>query len=183
MPLQRKCYKELLEWKKESKGTSALLIEGARRVGKTTLAKEFAQNEYDDFIYIDFSAVSNLVIDIFKNYRSDIDTFLRLLQLNFSKELTPRRAAIIFDEVQRFPTAREFVKHLVADGRFDYIETGSLISIKKNVCDIVIPSEEDRVTLHPFDFEEYLWAMDKKILADAIRDAREIGRASCRERV
>ena len=151
---RRKCYDRLLEWKRESQGRTAILVEGARRVGKTTLALEFAKREYADHIYIDFSKADKATLELFRDQRADIDTFLRMLQLNYGKLLTPRNGLIIFDEVQRFPVAREYVKHLVADGRFDYIETGSLISIRKNVEKIVIPSEEERVRLDPMDFEE-----------------------------
>lgn len=170
---KRKAYEKLLEWKRESAGKSAVLIEGARRVGKTTLVREFVAAEYEDFIYIDFSKAPKAVLDLFRNEREDVGTFLRMLQLHYAKSMPRRKAAIIFDEVQRFPLAREYVKHLVADGRFDYLETGSLISIRKNVEDIVIPSEEERVALHPLDFEEYLWAMGLEVYADAARDAFE----------
>lgn len=170
---RRKCYDRLLEWKRLSHGTSAMLIEGARRVGKTTLVREFAKNEYADFLYIDFSMVGNDTLELFRSQREDIDTFLRMLQLAYGKRLEERNSVVIFDEVQRFPLAREYVKHLVADGRFDYIETGSLISIKKNVEGIVIPSEEDRLPLNPMDFEEYLWACGQDVYADAIRQAYE----------
>ena len=140
---RRKCYDRLLEWKRESQGRTAILVEGARRVGKTTLALEFAKREYANHIYIDFSKADKATLDLFRDQRADIDTFLRMLQLNYGKLLTPRNGLIIFDEVQRFPVAREYVKHLVADGRFDYIETGSLISIRKNVEKIVIPSRRN----------------------------------------
>jgi uncharacterized protein len=170
---KRKAYEKLLSWKAESKGKTAILIEGARRVGKTTLVKEFAKREYRDYLYIDFSRVDKNTLDIFNNNRGNIDVFLRMLQLNYGKELKPRNAVVIFDEVQRFPIAREYIKHLVEDGRFDYIETGSLISIKKNVENIVIPSEEERIALEPLDFEEYLWACGQKIYADEIRRCRE----------
>lgn len=174
---KRKCYDSLKQWKHRSNGESALLLEGARRVGKTTLVKAFAENEYDAYIYIDFSKAEKRVLDIFREHRSDTDTFLRMLQLQFTKRLEPRKSVIIFDEVQRFPMAREYVKHLVADGRFDYIETGSLVSIKKNVSDIVIPSEEDRMSLYPLDFEEYLWATGKEILAEEIRASYDAQKA------
>ena len=170
---QRKAYKQLQEWKNISQGSTALLIEGARRVGKTTLVKQFAANEYKDSLYIDFSKTNPDTLNLFRDQREDIDTFLRMLQLNYGKNLPVRESVIIFDEVQRFPQAREYIKHLVADGRFDYIETGSLISIKKNVEDIVIPSEEDRLILHPMDFEEYLWAVGGTVYPEAIREARE----------
>lgn len=169
---RRKRYDDLVAWKNESRGRSAMLIEGARRVGKTTLVQEFAAKEYGESIYIDFSKATKATRDLFLDYRDDMDTFLRMLQLSFGKRLERRNAVVIFDEVQRFPPAREFIKHLVADGRFDYIETGSLISIRKNVEDIVIPSEEDRLTLAPLDFEEYLWACGKEIVAEEIRRAR-----------
>jgi hypothetical protein len=169
---KRKCYNKLLDWKHESNGRTAILVEGARRVGKTTLIQQFAQDNYDDYIYIDFSKVPTEVARIFRDEREDTDTFLRLLLLYYGKRLPERRSVIIFDEVQRLPIAREYIKHLVADGRFDYIESGSLISIKKNVTDIVIPSEEERVTLNPMDFEEYLWALNQEVLADSIREAR-----------
>ena len=165
---KRKCYDKLLEWKRESNGRSAVLVEGARRVGKTTLVREFAEHEYADHIYIDFSKAPKVVLDLFRNEREDVDTFLRMLQLQYVKDMPVRESVIIFDEVQRFPMAREYIKHLVADGRFDYIETGSLISIRKSVGDIVIPSEEDRLQLHPFDFDEYLWAMGAGVYVDAI---------------
>lgn len=169
---RRKCYEKLLTWKRESKGKSALLIEGARRVGKTTLVRAFAKNEYADYLYIDFSAASPATLELFRNHREDVDTFLRMLQLEYGKQLKRRDSVIIFDEVQRFPLAREYVKHLVEDGRFDYIETGSLVSLRKNIADIVIPSEEDRIELDPMDFEEYLWACGLDIYADEIRRAR-----------
>ena len=168
---RRKCYDRLLEWKRTSNGKTAVLVEGARRVGKTTLAQAFAAAEYEDFIYIDFSTAPKAVVDLFRNEREDVGAFLRMLQLHYAKRLAPRRSVVIFDEVQRLPIAREYVKHLVADGRFDYIETGSLISIRKSVEGIVIPSEEERVTMHPLDFEEYLWAMGLDVYADAVREA------------
>ena len=170
---ERKCYQKLLEWKSSSQGRTALMIEGARRVGKTTLAREFARAEYDAHLIIDFSIASTEVKQVFESYSDDVSTLLRMLQLQYGVELPRRKSLVIFDEVQRFPKAREMVKHLVADGRFDYIETGSLISIKKNVANIVIPSEEDRVYLRPMDFEEYLWALGRKMLADEIRSSRE----------
>ena len=170
---KRKAYDRLQEWKERSQGRTAVLIEGARRVGKTTLVKCFAQNEYKDYLYIDFSAASKATLDIFLNHREDVDLFLRMLQLQYGKALEPRESLVIFDEVQRFPIAREYIKHLVEDGRFDYIETGSLVSIKKNVDSIVIPSEEERIPLEPLDFEEYLWATGKDLYAEEIRKARE----------
>ena len=140
---ERKLYSELVAWKRDSNGASAMLVEGARRTGKTTLVKEFARREYDSFLYIDFSHVDKQVLDIFRDYRSDTQTLLRMLQLFYGVELHERKSLVIFDEVQRFPLAREEIKHLVGDGRYDYVETGSLISIRKNAENIVIPSEEE----------------------------------------
>lgn len=170
---ERKLYQRLLEWKEEAGGTTALLIEGARRTGKTTIAKEFARREYRSSLYIDFGHVDRQVLDIFESQRSDTATLLRMLQLYYGVDLHERESLVIFDEVQRFPTAREEIKHLVADGRFDYLETGSLVSIRKNSEDIVIPSEEESARLNPLDFEEYLWAMGRRALADEIRRRRE----------
>lgn len=169
---RRKLYDAMLEWKERSQGASALLIEGARRVGKTTIAKEFANREYESSLLIDFSLANNEVRGIFEDHRGDVPTLLRMLQLYYGVELAPRRSVIVFDEVQSFPMARETIKHLVADGRFDYIETGSLVSIRRNVRDIVIPSEEERVSLWPLDFEEYLWALGRRMLADEIAQRR-----------
>ena len=152
-------------------GRAALLIEGARRVGKSTLAEEFARNEYAEHLTIDFSEVDEGLKELFLRYRSDVDTFLMYLQAVKGVSLPQRDAAVIFDEVQMFPPAREFVKQLVADGRFDYIETGSLISIKQNVRDILVPSEERALRLNPFDFEEFLWATGDALLAQAMRGA------------
>ena len=166
---KRKFYEKLLDWKKESNGTSAALIEGARRVGKSTLCREFAKNEYKSFILIDFALESKKVKDLFYNHLDDLDTFFMLLQATFSVTLYERRSVLIFDEVQRFPRAREAIKYLVADGRYDYIETGSLISIKENVKDIVIPSEERHLKMFPLDFEEFCLALGKGQLADYIK--------------
>ena len=170
---RRKCYDKLLEWKRDSCGRSALLIEGARRVGKTTLVREFARREYAASIYIDFSVAGRDTLNLFRDGRDDVDTFLRTLQLLYGTKLPERDGLVIFDEVQRFPLAREYVKHLVADGRFDYVETGSLVSIRKNVREIVIPSEEDRLELNPMDFEEYLWACGHDLYAEEVRRAWE----------
>ena len=171
--LYRKCYEELLSWKKRSCGRSALLLEGARRVGKTTLVKEFARKEYESSLYIDFGHVDSQVLKIFTDYRHDTPTLLRMLQLFYGVELKKRRSLVVFDEVQRFPIAREEIKHLVQDGRFDYVESGSLISIKKNSEKIVIPSEEEKVTLCPLDFEEFLFAQNRAMLVEAIADSRK----------
>ena len=154
---KRKLYDRLLEWKANYAGRYAVLIEGARRVGKSTLVKEFAQNEYKSFILIDFSEASAEIKNSFEDI-ADLDRFFLKLQTYSGVQLAERDSVIIFDEVQLFPKARQAIKHLVADGRYDYIETGSLISIKKNVKDILIPSEEMKLKLYPLDYEEFLWA-------------------------
>ena len=154
---KRKLYDSLLEWKANYAGRYAVLIEGARRVGKSTLVKEFAQNEYKSFILIDFSEASAEIKNSFEDI-ADLDRFFLKLQTYSGVQLVERGSVIIFDEVQLFPKARQAIKHLVADGRYDYIETGSLISIKKNVKDILIPSEEMKLKLYPLDYEEFLWA-------------------------
>lgn len=163
MIFKRKIYEKLLEWKNLN-GREALLIEGARRVGKSTIVQEFAKNEYESFILIDFARISNEVKDYFTRFSNNLDTLFMLLQNIYGVELKERKSLIIFDEVQRFPAARELVKYLVADGRYDYIETGSLISIKENVKDIVIPSEERAIKMYPMDFEEFCIAMGDKPL-------------------
>ena len=154
---ERKVYSKLKEWKERSNGSTAMLVEGARRVGKSTLVKDFACREYRTHLLIDFSEENKEVQSLFDDL-SDVDRLFRGLQLNSGVEFVERDTVIVFDEVQRFPRAREAIKMLVRDGRYDYIETGSLISIRKNVKDIVIPSEEERIKLHPLDFEEFLWA-------------------------
>lgn len=154
---KRKVYSKMLQWKRESKGKTALLLKGARRVGKSTIAREFAKREYHSYIAIDFSVADEEIKSLF-SYISRMDYFFLRLQTMCGVTLEARRSVIIFDEVQLFPPARQAIKHLVADGRYDYIETGSLLSIKKNVKGIVIPSEETRVTMHPMDMEEFLWA-------------------------
>lgn len=155
---RRKLYQELLNWKANSLGTTAALIEGARRVGKTTVVKEFAAKEYDDHLIIDFSNILPETRKLFEGgLRGDVKGFLSKLQLLENKMLRGR-CVIVFDEVQKCPKAREMIKHLVADGSFDYIETGSLISLKKNTSKIMIPSEEYPLDMYPMDFEEFLWA-------------------------
>ena len=169
---KRKVYDQLLEWKQISGGKTAILVEGAKRIGKSTVVEEFAKNEYEDYILIDFSISNNDIIDNFDNI-NDLDTFFRNLFLYAEKSLTPRKSLIIFDEVQFFPRARQAIKHLVKDGRYDYIETCSLISIYKNVKDILIPSEEESIKMYPMDFEEFLWANNNFVYADAIRESFE----------
>lgn len=155
---KRKLYDKLLEWKHNRQGKTAILIEGARRVGKSTLAKQFAENEYESYVMIDFSIVREDVLELF-DHISDLDYFFLQLQFRLGVSLKERKSLVIFDEVQKCPKARQAIKHLVADGRYDYIETGSLISIKKNVKDILIPSEEEKLFLYPMDYEEFKWAL------------------------
>ena len=178
---KRKIYTQLLQWKEEDSGSTAVLIKGPRRVGKSTIAEQFAKNEYKSYILIDFGKANKDVRRLFDDV-SDLDYLFNNLQVMFRTQLTPRKSAIIFDEVQRCPNARQAIKYLVQDGRYDYIETGSLISIRKNVSDIIIPSEEVPVEMHPLDYEEFRWALgdfatmpllkaalnDKKPLSDAV---------------
>ena len=171
--MRRKIYDKMLQWKLEKNGTTALLIEGARRIGKSWIAEEFARNEYESYILIDFSVAPKRVKDWFDEYLEDIDSLLQNIQLHYKKNLSPRKSIIIFDEVQKCPRAREAIKTLVRDHRFDYLETGSLISIKKNVENIVIPSEEDGVEMYPMDFEEFLWAMGNEVLMPYIQNRFE----------
>ncbi len=155
---KRKLYDKLLSWKQEKNGKTALLVEGARRVGKSTIVEEFAKNEYKSYLLIDFNKVGKKIKELFEDL-NDLDYIFLTLQANYGVNLEPRKSVIIFDEVQQCPTARQAIKYLVADGRYDYIETGSLISIKKNTQGITIPSEEDRITMYPMDYEEFRWAM------------------------
>lgn len=168
--LKRKIYDRMLRWKERSKGSSALLIDGARRVGKSYIAKEFASREYKSAIIIDFANASPEIKDIFVNDTSNLDMFYNKLSIYYGVKLYVRDSVIIFDEVQQFPLARQLIKYLVADGRYDYIETGSLISLRKNIQDIVIPSEEEHIKLHPLDFEEFLWAMEDEVSMPYIRE-------------
>ena len=168
--MKRKVYYDLLEWKKNSNGKTAMLIEGARRVGKSYIALEFAKNNYKNYVLINFSKVSDDVKNIFNNYLDKLDDFFLLLSSYYGVELYERETLFIFDEIQFFPRAREAIKFLVEDGRYDYLETGSLISIKKNVKDILIPSEEESIVMYPMDFEEFLWAMGRNTLMDYIRE-------------
>ena len=171
---KRKAYAKLLEWKNRRAGKTAVLIEGARRVGKTTLAREFAANEYESYLVIDFSDLNPNLRRVFDECLNDRDEFFRRLQLETGTRLYERRSLIVFDEVQLYPRARQAIKHLVADGRYDYIETGSLVSIKRNVRDILIPSEEEKLELGPFDFDEFLLATGQfpgtpDLIADCLR--------------
>lgn len=167
--MKRKIYSELLNWKKNSAGTTALLIDGARRVGKSYIAEKFAQQEYRSYILIDFNRIGDEVKDLFLHYLNDLDTLFVYLAGYYNIKLYEHESLIIFDEVQLFPKARAAIKYLVADGRYDYLETGSLMSIKRNVQDIVIPSEERHLKMYPLDFEEFLWAMGNETLIDIIR--------------
>lgn len=168
MIFQRKIYNKMLAWKTSSRGSTALLIEGARRVGKSTIAEEFAKNEYEDYLVIDFATAGQQIIDLFDQI-SDINRFFLGLQTLTVKSMPVRKSVVIFDEVQFCPKARQAIKYLVKDGRYDYIETGSLVSIKKNVKDILIPSEEERLAMYPMDYEEFLWAIGKKPTFDLIK--------------
>lgn len=167
--MKRKLYSSLKQWKTEENGRTALLIDGARRVGKSYIAEEFARSEYRSYILIDFNRVTQDITDLFLHYMNDLDTFFLYLSSYYNVKLYPRESLIIFDEVQLFPRARAAIKYLVADGRYDYLETGSLMSIKKNVRDIVIPSEERHLKMYPLDFEEFLWAMGNDTLMELVR--------------
>lgn len=174
---RRKAYDRLLEWKSTVRGGTAMLIEGARRVGKSTVAVEFGRNEYQSYVLVDFTRVTDEFKQTFLDMRTDLDGFFLYLAATFGVTLKPHKSLIIFDEVQLFPPAREFIKHLVADGRYDYIETGSLVSINANVKDILIPSEEESMRMGPMDFEEFLWAMGEEALASMIRRSFDAGTA------
>ena len=171
--MRRKIYDELLKWKQEENGSVAIMIDGARRVGKSYIVEEFAKKEYKSYILIDFAHVEDEVKNYFLNYKTDYDALFIHLSLHFRVRLYERESVIIFDEVEFFPQAREAVKYLVKDGRYDYIETGSLISINANVQGILIPSEERRIKMFPMDFEEFLWAMGEEMLLPYIRDCYE----------
>ncbi len=157
--MKRKIYDELLKWKKEEQGAVALLVEGARRVGKSYIVEEFAKNEYKSYILVDFAHISKSMQSVFDEYLNETDTFLMFLQNVAGVQLYKRDSLIIFDEVQKYPMARQAIKHLVADGRYDYIETGSLVSINENTQGILLPSEERPIQMNPMDFEEFLWAL------------------------
>ena len=169
MDIERKIYSKLVEWKKMRKGSSALLITGARRVGKSYICQRFAQNEYKSSIIIDFGNPSNEIKDLIEYESYDLDLFFTKLASFYHTILHKRESIIVFDEIQRFPKARQLLKYLVADGRYDYIETGSLLSIKQNVQDIIIPSEEEKIEMHPLDFEEFLWALNDRSTMPALR--------------
>ena len=168
---ERKAYEKLASWKDSSQGSTALLIEGARRVGKSTIAEEFGRRNYASYMLVDFSKAPDDVLGYFVDLRNDLDAFFMYLSSFYGVELHRRDSLIIFDEVQLYPKAREAIKQLVADGRYDYIETGSLVSIRENVKDILIPSEEESIRLNPMDFDEFLWALGEKPLSTLIADS------------
>ena len=184
MIFKRKIYDELLRWKRTDEGRTAVLIQGARRVGKSTVAEEFATNEYDTHILVDFAACSSEIRDLFNDV-SDLNLIFMRLQLEYGTELKERKSAIIFDEVQLAPKARQAIKYLVKDGRYDYIETGSLISIRKNVKDILIPSEEVKLHMYPMDYEEFKWALGDtatiKLLQGCFHNRTSLGDATNRK--
>lgn len=165
MMFRRKIYDKLLHWKDTAAGEKALLVEGARRIGKSTIVREFAKREYKSFLFIDFNDASPVVKEAFDSYLNDLDTFFMILSTEYNVTLYPKQSLVVFDEIQKFPKARQSIKRLVQDGRYDYIETGSLISIRENVKDITIPSEERKLKMYPMDFEEFCLALgEEKIL-------------------
>ena len=181
---KRKIYEKMLEWKRSRDGATALLIKGARRVGKSTIAEEFARNEYESHIVVDFADAPQAVWEAVDNI-SDRNNLFMQLQFIYGVTLHERRSVIIFDEIQKCPAARQAIKYLVKDHRYDFIETGSLLSIKKNTKDIVIPSEETRLTMYPMDYEEFRWALDDSatlpLLQTAFTDKRSLGDALTRQ--
>ncbi|SEQ88342.1 hypothetical protein SAMN02910369_02613 [Lachnospiraceae bacterium NE2001] len=171
--MKRKIEEKILKWKANSNGKTALLIDGARRVGKSYIVEEFARQNYKSYILIDFNQIGSEITDLFDMNLRDLDSFFMYLSAAFNVKLYDRESLIIFDEVQLYPRARAAIKFLVADGRYDYIETGSLMSIKKNVKDIVIPSEERHIKMYPMDFEEFLWAKGEDMIMPLILDCFE----------
>ncbi len=179
--LKRKIFDTLIKWKRESKGSTALLMDGARRVGKSFIAEQFAKSQYRSYIMVDFGNVPQAVLDLFANDAFDLDLFFAKLAAFYSTSLHRRESLIVFDEVQQFPRARQLIKYLVADGRYDFLETGSLIRLKQNVQDIIIPSEEEHIEMFPLDFEEFLWAMGDEatcpLLAHCFQTRTPLGQA------
>ncbi len=169
MVFNRKIYNELLNWKNNYSQEKALMVEGARRIGKSTIVEEFAKNEYKSYVLIDFNNVSDVIINAFDRYINDLDTFYMILSTESGVELHRDDTLIVFDEVQSFPKARQAIKYLVKDGRYSYIETGSLISIKENVEDITIPSEERKIKMYPMDFEEFCIALNESVMLEYIK--------------
>jgi len=184
LELQRKIYNRLVQWKERAGGKTALLITGARRVGKSFVVSRFAQREYKSYIMIDFSEASQETLDAFRNDRMNPELFFTKLSLIYQTKLYARESLIVFDEVQLFPEARQFLKQLVADGRYDYVETGSLLSIRYNVEHILLPSEEEEIEMHPLDFEEFLWAIGDRSSMELLRgffeERRPLGQAAHR---
>lgn len=168
MEIKRKIYDKIVEWKQSCNGSRALLIEGARRIGKSTVAEEIGKKEYKSYVIIDFNHANKKILDNFNNL-NHLDIFFQTISLEYGVRLYPRESLIIFDEIQKFPKARQAIKYLVADGRYDYIETGSLISIKENVEDITIPSEERKIKMYPVDFEEFMVYMKEELLLEYIK--------------
>lgn len=181
---RRKIYNKMLEWKQSRDGKTALLIKGPRRVGKSTIAEEFARREYKSYIVVDFGDAPKAVWDAVENI-ADRDNFFMQLQFIYGVTLHHRNSVIIFDEIQKCPLARQAIKYLVKDHRYDYIETGSLLSIRKNTKDIVIPSEETRLTMYPMDYEEFTWALGKQLpmelLDEAVESCKKIGDETVRK--
>ena len=165
---RRKIYDKMLEWKTNRSQKYSLLIKGARRVGKSTIAKEFAKKEFKSYILIDFAHASKAIIELFEDMY-DLDMFFLKLQQFSKTRLYENESVIIFDEIQLCPKARQAIKYLVADGRYRYIETGSLLSLRRNTQDILIPSEEYKISMYPMDYEEFLWAIGDNVTADTIR--------------
>lgn len=170
--IKRKIYQKILEWKQQTNGKKALLIEGARRIGKSTVAEEVGKREYKSYIIIDFNKASRKILDVFDDL-NNLDIFFQTLSLEYNTRLYERESLIIFDEIQKFPKAREAIKYLVADGRYDYIETGSLISIRENVEGITLPSEERKIKMYPVDFEEFMIYMGEELLLEYIAECYE----------
>ena len=171
--IKRKIYQKILRWKESTNGTKALLIEGARRIGKSTIAEEFGKKEYKSYILIDFNKATKKTMESFEDL-NNLDVFFQTIMLEYNTRLFERESLIIFDEIQKFPKAREAVKYLVADGRYDYIETGSLISIRENVDNITIPSEERKIKMFPVDFEEFMLYMNEELLLEYIKKCLEM---------
>ena len=171
--IKRKIYQKILRWKESTNGTKALLIEGARRIGKSTIAEEFGKKEYKSYILIDFNKATKKMMESFEDL-NNLDVFFQTIMLEYNTRLFERESLIIFDEIQKFPKAREAVKYLVADGRYDYIETGSLISIRENVDNITIPSEERKIKMFPVDFEEFMLYMNEELLLEYIKKCLEM---------
>ena len=182
--LKRKIYRQLCDWKQKSQGHTALMVCGARRTGKSFIVEEFAKNEYASYIIIDFGNVGQEVKDIFLQDTANLNLFFAKLSSYFRTKLLPRNTLIVFDEIQQFPPARQMIKYLVADGRYDYVETGSLIGLRQNTKDIIIPSEEEQINLYPLDFEEFLWAMGDDVTAETLwehyENLTEFGQATHR---